>query len=541
MSLNVIFTDNDIQQFRSNFETISKGPGNKYGSLAILFFSIAIFYASGALSTNPIDIVILMGVLLFHELGHLAFMKLFGYADLRVFFIPFLGAAAMGKHDSASQVKKAVVSLMGPLPGIVLSVVLFESISEKNSHVVQAITTLLFLNIFNLLPLMPLDGGRLVHELFSGNIVWSTVFSVISGALLALLAIQAQTWELLIIVVFVFIGQYSIVQYDKISKIAELPKEGLRSLTSILALSNQNLNLILSSFKMSFRRAFEPKLRYNVVYKHLENLADHNNHTPSKFGARILLFIFYIILLLTALIYIGRVNPVLQGAASKPKINQNANQAQARVVPPIEEMQPEDYKNTIEIADKAIALNPKDEISFFKRARAKLNLKDDRGTIADATRLIELNPRPMAAFELRGNARISARDFKGAIDDYNWILMHSPDNAVIYSNRCFAKFLMNDLKSALDDCNRAKKNQPDYPAVRVNGAHVKVALKDYVGALQDVEVALKIRPGYGEAFYIRAKAKAGLKMVKDDYCSDYAYARKLGYLDVLPALTECKL
>lgn len=90
------FSENDLQEFRSNFDTLSKDSAGKYSSLAVLLFSIVMFYISGTFSANPIDII---------------------NPDWRVFFIPFVGAAATGKHDSASKVKKAVVSLWARYQG----------------------------------------------------------------------------------------------------------------------------------------------------------------------------------------------------------------------------------------------------------------------------------------------------------------------------------------------------------------------------------------------------------------------------------------
>lgn len=540
MNIHPYFSENDLQEFRSSFDALSRDSGNKYSSLLVLLFSVVLFYVFGTFSANPIDIVILIGVLFFHELGHLAGMKLFGYGDLRVFFIPFVGAAAMGKHDSASQVKKAIVSLMGPMPGILLSIVLFEFVTDRNPHIIQAINTLLFLNLYNLLPLMPLDGGRLVHELFTGNIIWSTIFTVVSGVLLALLAIETQTWFLLVVVFFVAVGQYSVFQYEKISKIEELSKGSIRSLDSILALPNEALNLILSSFRLGFRRMFEPKIRYKQIYKHLENLANHNNVTPSSLSPRVLLFVLYFVLLLTTLIYAGRITPLVQTSPQNTKVNNAAGEGIPKTLQQAEKMRPENYKETITFLDKAISRNPTDQKLIFDRARTKLQAKDYRGAIADASKLIELNPGPMAGYAIRASGRIHARDFKGAKEDYNWILMHLPDDAMMYSNRCFVKFLMNEFKSALEDCNKAMTLKPDNFLARNNTAHVKVALKDYAGALNDVDIVLKENSDNAEALYIRAKAKAGLKFSKEAYCADFLYARAIGLPELLPALLECK-
>src|SRR5262245_2424702 len=73
-----------------------RAPGGGAGK-ALYWFLISLaayvlyrysFAGEGARSL-PTAIAILVGVLLLHELGHLAGMRLFGYRDLRVLFIPF--------------------------------------------------------------------------------------------------------------------------------------------------------------------------------------------------------------------------------------------------------------------------------------------------------------------------------------------------------------------------------------------------------------------------------------------------------------------
>src|SRR5438045_2319376 len=55
-------------------------------------------------------IALLIAVLLFHEGGHALGMRLFGYRDVRMFFIPFFGAAVQGRPRGAVAWKHAVVS-----------------------------------------------------------------------------------------------------------------------------------------------------------------------------------------------------------------------------------------------------------------------------------------------------------------------------------------------------------------------------------------------------------------------------------------------
>src|SRR5262245_14083305 len=56
-------------------------------SVFLLLVSIVIFAMTGLFENKPLDLVILIGVLLFHELGHYAGMRWFNYQDVRMFFI----------------------------------------------------------------------------------------------------------------------------------------------------------------------------------------------------------------------------------------------------------------------------------------------------------------------------------------------------------------------------------------------------------------------------------------------------------------------
>jgi hypothetical protein len=78
--------------------------------------------------------LILLGLLLLHELGHVAGMILCGYRDRQILFVPFLGAVTRGKKegprkalcprsgrkDDASPSQKLLVYFFGPVPGIIL-------------------------------------------------------------------------------------------------------------------------------------------------------------------------------------------------------------------------------------------------------------------------------------------------------------------------------------------------------------------------------------------------------------------------------------
>jgi Zn-dependent protease len=141
---------------------------------------------------------LIIGVLLFHELGHLMTMRAVGYRDVRIFFIPFFGAAASGHKSDASASKEAAVLLMGPLPGLALSVATAVAWWVTREPILRQLTyTLIAVNMFNLLPAVPLDGGRVFSLVLYSRWRW---LEVLCGALSALvligLGLKFELWVL---------------------------------------------------------------------------------------------------------------------------------------------------------------------------------------------------------------------------------------------------------------------------------------------------------------------------------------------------------
>ncbi|MBN8668225.1 MAG: hypothetical protein J0M30_12030 [Chitinophagales bacterium] len=128
-------------------------------------------------------LLIITGIVIFHELGHFLAMKVFNYKELGIFFIPLLGAYASGTKHEVSQRQAIIILLAGPLPGILLGIVMF--LFQDHFHhplLPMTATLLLFLNLLNLLPIYPLDGGQILHRLFldEKNIIGRT-FMILSA------------------------------------------------------------------------------------------------------------------------------------------------------------------------------------------------------------------------------------------------------------------------------------------------------------------------------------------------------------------------
>ncbi len=134
--------------------------------ILILGISLLMFLAAGLRDVNRSFLWWMVPILLFHELGHYLAMRWFGYRNLRMFFIPFFGAAVAGKHYNIPGWKKAVVALAGPVPGIAVGAALgIAGIVVHQPKVAEVATLMMILNGLNLLPFLPLDGGWVVHAI----------------------------------------------------------------------------------------------------------------------------------------------------------------------------------------------------------------------------------------------------------------------------------------------------------------------------------------------------------------------------------------
>lgn len=151
-------------------------------------------------------LLVITAIVIFHELGHFFAMKYFRYSDLGIFFIPLLGAYVSGTKREVSQKESAVILLAGPLPGIILSIVLYfidensaEGIYYQNISLKNIAVLMCFLNVINLIPVYPLDGGQLLNRVFLDEESWmGKLFVFLSAAFMVWVAWKLQFWILLV-------------------------------------------------------------------------------------------------------------------------------------------------------------------------------------------------------------------------------------------------------------------------------------------------------------------------------------------------------
>jgi Zn-dependent protease len=123
-------------------------------------------------------------VLLFvHEMGHVIQLRREGIKASAPMFIPGFGAVVMMKELPDDALAEARVGLAGPILGTAGAAVCLAIGEATNSDLLRALAYVGFLlNLINLVPLVPFDGGRAMAAMAPG--MWFAGLGLMVGLLL---------------------------------------------------------------------------------------------------------------------------------------------------------------------------------------------------------------------------------------------------------------------------------------------------------------------------------------------------------------------
>jgi Zn-dependent protease len=108
----------------------------------------------------------LVGLIFIHEMGHVLALRRQGVPASAPLFIPFMGAVIGMRKLPANAWREAEIALAGPLLGTLGAAAVWGAGAYYHSRFLTAMAFIgFFLNLFNLLPVVALDGGRAVAAL----------------------------------------------------------------------------------------------------------------------------------------------------------------------------------------------------------------------------------------------------------------------------------------------------------------------------------------------------------------------------------------
>jgi Zn-dependent protease len=138
-----------------------------------------------------------VGLLFAHEMGHYIAARQRGLNVGMPTFIPFVGAWIELKEQPHNAETEAYVGMAGPLVGTLASLAVYYVARDSGQGWLLAVAySGFFLNLFNLIPLAPFDGGRITAVLsprlwLLGVPVLLAVFFYRPSPLLILMAVMA--------------------------------------------------------------------------------------------------------------------------------------------------------------------------------------------------------------------------------------------------------------------------------------------------------------------------------------------------------------
>jgi Zn-dependent protease len=186
--------------------------GAKVKGLLLLLPKLKVFTTSASMLVSVGAYALIWGwrfavgfvlLLLVHELGHVIQLRREGIEASAPMFIPFLGALVAMKQLPKDAAAEARVGLAGPVLGSLGALLPLAVYALTGDELFKALAFVgFFLNLFNLLPVLPLDGGRAMAALSPwmwfggyGLLVAATVVFPNPIMLLILLFGGLETWR----------------------------------------------------------------------------------------------------------------------------------------------------------------------------------------------------------------------------------------------------------------------------------------------------------------------------------------------------------
>jgi Flp pilus assembly protein TadD/Zn-dependent protease len=446
----------------------------------ILLVTGALYLTVGAFRWTLRGALLLVAAIFIHECGHLAAMKWCRYKNLKMLFIPFLGAVASGQSDEQDACKIATISIAGPLVGLLVGgLAVLSGLLAHNDVLIGFAYQSVLLNGFNLLPILPLDGGHIVNELLLAK--FPKIEACFKGAAaVALLAWAAKTGAWALGGIGVFLLMTLKVSYGMAAAGNRLrDADGMRG----GGLTEEKVSKIRDEILAANPEIVKPGNPERLPRAIASMWANINKNFPSRQTATLFLA-GYLVVLLT-LVPIGLLaRRAIRGDHGAAAVNAQGNVKLAKG----------DAEGAISDYNKAIALSPADPVLYINRGIARYLKGDLDGGIADLNSGLARRSDDATGLYFRGRAKAAKGDFTGAISDYDLAVQLKADDPYYFVHRGFAKTRVGVFDGATRDLERAIALNAKNGDAWSNRGYLRDLYGDFAGAAQYYETAAALLP-----------------------------------------------
>ncbi|MEF2968025.1 M50 family metallopeptidase [Paenibacillus sp. M1] len=171
----------------------------KWGGMSISFHPLFVLIMLASVFTGHfLELLALFAIVFVHELGHVGCARLFGIPVLSIQLLPFGGVAVMEDTGQLTAGRELAIALAGPAQNllmIAISWVLHAAGIWEGPFFSYFVESNFLIAMFNLLPILPLDGGKVAQALCSwvlpyhATLVWSLRISLIFSLLVVVYAV----------------------------------------------------------------------------------------------------------------------------------------------------------------------------------------------------------------------------------------------------------------------------------------------------------------------------------------------------------------
>lgn len=164
-------------------------------SLHPLFVIIMLF---SVVTGQFLELLTLFTIVFIHEMGHVVAALLAGVTVKSVQLLPFGGVAVIEDHGRLTASREIGIALAGPLQNGIMIVIAF-GLQQAGYGNQEFLTYFIHANaiigLFNLVPVLPLDGGKVLHTTISlvlpyyYTLLWTGRVSVAASVLVIIYAL----------------------------------------------------------------------------------------------------------------------------------------------------------------------------------------------------------------------------------------------------------------------------------------------------------------------------------------------------------------